>query len=282
MRVGGEPATAGAGRRDGERVAAAANVDGGEGRGSDLLILGRQLHAAMGHQLGPQLSPARLAVPGQQPAPGQPADVERQQPSQSQDVGGLPGLALEVEQGELVRQRRLVQDMVDAARVGVDPGAGLGRQPGKHVGHGPPGIDDADRVVDRKRDCAHHLAQAAVSDPAQNLHLAEPKMRVHHPEGDAEVVVVVRFDEGHGVVVPPDRARLLQQRAAQRQRAEPGGKIDRAGPRRPRRDQAEPCGEACDRKSGVPAHASAASFGGQGHVVRLGTKRDIAMLRCRG
>ena len=82
-------------------------------------------------------------------------------------------------------------------------------------------------MVERHAERADHLRHAAPGEPAQQLHLRQPQVRVHEAEGDRQIVVGRRLDIGELMGVPVD-GDLGRERGVARQCRQPLGEALRA------------------------------------------------------
>ena len=192
--------------------------------------------ASLLHEARPELGPVRPRAERQQVGPDQPVHVGAPEAPDGQDVGDGPGLGLEAQNTEIVRQLGgVVLVMVDAVHEAAGPGAG-GRvhapfdlRCGAAVGEG------AQAAVDIDAERADHLGQPPLRQHARHRHLAKPQMRMHEAEREGRVAVALRLDEGNLPLVPADRRASLQRQPARGERLQALGDALRLRQRRQQR-----------------------------------------------
>ena len=177
------------------------------------------------------------------------------QPDPYEAVGDRPGLGFEPEGIELGRERTVV-----AAHPGVHPGC-VGLEVGSNrcgqaggIGCGEP--VDAERAhhpVHRDEVAAEELRHPPGADPARQLHLREPVLRMDETDGESRVPFALRRDEGDPAGVARDHDRCVQagQRDLAVQVGQRGSKPE--PPRKPGQDEHR--GHAGETKDDPAEHA---------------------------
>ncbi len=227
VRIVGEQGAAGGRARWRDRQAVAARpADPGEevAERRDLAV-GREARsrvAAVVDQACPDLRPV-FAIPQlQHVEPDKPVDIGAGEAAEGDDVLGGPRLALQAENRILDRQgfgRRLI--MVDPGNETIHPGAGLRRHRLDDRRRGAAEVEQAQAVVDVVGERAAHFRDPAPGDALDQRHLAEPEVRVHKPEGERRVAVVLGLDERDLMRVPMDRHRPFERQVLRRERRQP-------------------------------------------------------------
>jgi hypothetical protein len=238
MRIAGEPGLPGRAplSRYRERVAAGAaepEDQPGEGVGRNIAAAceARQWCRAVLNQPRPDVRPIGAARQAHQAHPQQPVDIGGGEPGDAEHIGNRPGLGLDAEQAKLERLLYRAGEMVvDAGDKSRDPVARIVGKRGLDRRHRAGRIEQAQPVVERDRDRAEDLGEAAPRDAAQHFDLRQAQMRVHETERHRQVAVAFGGDKRHEMVVPADLDRTAKRQTHARQRGEALRDRDRPRP----------------------------------------------------